>query len=728
MPNIASRPSCEPGDARSHRRGFHRARTLLALLAICAGALVGETAPPAGMPAADWSAIRAEYERHRHAAVADPGGYEARNPGQQWMTKFDQRGFTVQPDDGAWSWGLELTSWGSAGRMQESRPAAPAADANRVRYERGGGLEEWFVNDGRGLEQGFTVRERPEGEAELRLELAVRGGLEPRAEADGVRFVDRSGGAVVRYTGLKAWDADGRVLPARFEVMAARVRMAVDARNARYPVTVDPIAQQAYLKASNTDASDWFGSSVAISGDTVVVGALGEDSNATGINGNQADNSASNAGAAYVFVRNGGTWSQQAYLKASNTGAGDQFGRSVAISGDTVVVGAFLEDSNATGINGNQADNSAFQAGAAYVFVRNGGTWSQQAYLKASNTGAGDSFGSSVAISGDTVVAGAYTEASNATGINRNQADKLGLPGWAAYVFVRNGGTWSQQAYLKASNTGASDWFGSSVAISGDAVVAGAFLEDSNATGINGNQADNSASQAGAAYVFVRNGGTWSQQAYLKTSNTGGLDQFGYSVAISGDTMVAGARSEASNATGINGNQADNSASQAGAAYVFVRNGGTWSQQAYLKASNTGAGDSFGSSVAISADTVVVGAYTEASNATGINGNQADNSASQAGAAYVFVRNGGTWSQQAYLKASNTGADDFFGYSVAISGDTAVAGAVQEASNATGINGNQADNSASGAGAAYVFSGIPIPTPLSVSCDSYNGPTMVGVT
>ncbi len=130
-------------------------------------------------------------------------------------------------------------------------------------------------------------------------------------------------------------------------------------QGARYPITVDPIAQQAYLKASNTDTDDLFGTSVAVSGDTVVVGAPGESSNATGVNGDQTNNSALNSGAAYVFVRNGTTWTQQAYLKASNTDPGDSFGVSVAISGDTVVVGADHEDSNATGINGDQTNNNA---------------------------------------------------------------------------------------------------------------------------------------------------------------------------------------------------------------------------------------------------------------------------------------------------------------------------------------------------------------------------------
>src|SRR5690349_9185924 len=156
------------------------------------------------------------------------------------------------------------------------------------------------------------------------------------------------------------------------------------------PPPVLQLVQQGYLKASNTNANDQFGYLIAFSGDTLVVGAPQEGSNATGVNGDQANNSAPNAGAVYVFTRTGGVWTQQAYLKASNTDANDQFGVSVALSGDTLAVGAMFEDSNATGVNGNQADNSAPGAGAVYVFTRTGGVWTQQAYLKASNTDAND--------------------------------------------------------------------------------------------------------------------------------------------------------------------------------------------------------------------------------------------------------------------------------------------------------------------------------------------------
>src|ERR1043166_7123941 len=161
-----------------------------------------------------------------------------------------------------------------------------------------------------------------------------------------------------------------------------------------------PIAQKAYLKASNTDKDDDFGVAVAISGDTLVIGAPGEDSNGS----SESDNSYSSSGAAYVFVRDAnGVWSQQAYLKASNADPLDDFGAEVAISGDTIVVGASGEDSNATAVNGDETNNGASGSGAAYVFVRNGTAWTQQAYLKPSNTEADDRFGSEVAISGDTI-------------------------------------------------------------------------------------------------------------------------------------------------------------------------------------------------------------------------------------------------------------------------------------------------------------------------------------
>lgn len=648
-----------------------------------------------GLAADDWASIRAAYEAGSHQVFTVESGYQARNPGQQLTTRFDGRGFCTTPDAGGFSFGLDLVSygWGETERTVE-RPQSVTAGGARVAYAWDEQLTEWYVNDARGLEHGYTVAARPaEASGYLALSLAIRGDLKSEVSADGrdVRLVDATGAVVLRYAGLEVFDVDGRALEAGFGGLAGGLRIVVNDSEARYPLTIDPIVQQAYLKASNSGAYDQFGSSVAVSGDTVVVGAFGEASSATGVDGNQNDNSAVYAGAAYVFVRTGSSWIQQAYLKASNTDAQDWFGESVAISGDTVVVGARYESSIATGVDGNQSDNSALGAGAAYVFVRNGTIWSQQAYLKASNTDADDYFGLSVAVAGETIVVGASGESSSASGVDGDQSDNSAVSAGAAYVFVRSGTNWSQQAYLKASNPDGSDSFGLSVAVDGETVIVGAPNESSSATDIDGDQSDNSALASGASYVFVRNGIAWSQQAYLKASNTGASDGFGLRVAISGDTLVVGAYSEDSSATGVDGDESDNSAVTAGAAYVFVRSGTSWSQQAYLKASNTGRDDAFGWSVAVSGDTIVVGAYVEDSNATGIDGNQNDNSASEAGAAYVFLRSGSSWSQQAYLKGSNTDAGDRFGQSVAVSGETVVAGALYESSNTAG------------AGAVYVF-------------------------
>ena len=478
----------------------------------------------------------------------------------------------------------------------------------------------------------------------------------------------------------------------------AESRVAVGVTPSSVPIAAATGAffyQQAYLKASNTGGvgigaeamGDYLGYSVAISGNTMVVGAPGEDSNASGVNGNQNSNSLECAGAAYVFVRTGTTWSQQAYLKASNPDAYDFFGDAVAISGDTIVVGADWEASAATGVNGNQSDDSAAGAGAVYVFVRTGTTWTQQAYLKASNAESFDHFGRAVAISADTVIVGAEGERSDATGVNGNQHDEDASYSGAAYVFVRTGTTWTQQAYLKASNTGTGDAFGCSVAISGNTAVVGAVAEDSSASGVNGPQANDSAANAGAAYVFVRTGTAWAQQAYLKASNAGAGDHFGESVALSGDSLVVGASDEDSSAVGVNGNQTSNSAPDSGAAYVFKRTGTTWTQQAYLKASTTHAGDAFGWAVALSGDTAAVGA------ALGGVG----------GAAYVYTRSGSTWTHRAYVTASNPGTGDWFGRSIAVYDGTLAVGAPREDSGATGVNGNQSSNSAIDSGAAYVF-------------------------
>jgi hypothetical protein len=479
------------------------------------------------------------------------------------------------------------------------------------------------------------------------------------------------------------------------------------------------------IAASNAGEDDHFGAGNALTGvaiqlsrdgRTLAVGAPHEDSGTRGVNGNQKDDSAYDAGAVYLFSQNGSAWTQQAYLKASNTQSGDQFGFAVALSGDgsTLAVGANFEDSGTAGINGNQDDESASGAGAVYVFVRNGATWSQQAYLKASNVGAGDRFGYSLALSdeGSTLAVGAIGEDSISAGTSGNQADNSAEQAGATYVFARTNGSWTQQAYLKASNTQAGDMFGFCVALSADGSTLGvcAYDEDSSAEGIDGDQADNSSNGSGAAYVLVRSGAIWRQQAYVKASNTVLQGAFGAAIVLSGDGNVLAIC--AVDEDGLNPGvgavqwQADRKAAErtrvaedsAGAVYVYERMGTAWSFQTYIKPSNIRANDTFGARLALSADGSILaaGAPQQPGGGTGVNPTTSDASAPESGAVYVFARSGGRWRQEAYVKASDAAEYDQFGSAVALSGNGRVLVAA-----AMGSDGR--DNSVRDAGGVYVF-------------------------
>lgn len=516
-------------------------------------------------------------------------------------------------------------------------------------------------------------------------------------------------------------------------VMAAAVAVRIDAQG-----RASAWRQTAYIKASTPHMGDHFGNggtllgdSVALSGDglTLAVGAPNESSGAKGVNGNERDTSAYSAGAVYVFTRRTATspWVQQAYVKPSNPQAAAEFGHVVTLSadGNTMAVSAYFESSAAKGINGNQDDTSIPQAGAVYVFARRGTSWTQQAYIKASNTGEagtegnfgdGDQFGFSVSLSddGNTLAVGANTEDGGAAGINGNQNDNSMQSAGAVYIFVRTGMQWMQQAYLKPANIAANVQFGYSVALSADGhTLAAASFDEGGASRVVNGPYTPGRNGSGAVYIFTRTAGTWMQSAYLKASNAEQNDSLGVIVSISddGSTVAAGSLDEDCLATGVNPAAAcDNEMrtdTSTGAAYVFVRNGTQWAQQAFIKASNTGKEDWFGSRLQISGDgnTLAIAAQLEDSAAQGIDGKQDDDSAQEAGAVYVFTRRGTTWTQRAYVKGSNTEAFDEFGSSVALSRDgrTLAVGARGEDSGAKSINGNQADNSMKEAGAVYVF-------------------------
>lgn len=472
-----------------------------------------------------------------------------------------------------------------------------------------------------------------------------------------------------------------------------------------------------YVKASNTRSGDKAGYAIALSedGDTLAIGAFEEDSAAVGIGGDQTSDDAPNAGAVYVFARTSAGWSQQAYVKASNTEQFDRFGYALALSGDgnTLAVGAYSESGGVSGVDGDQSDNSVPRSGSVYVYVRVAENWTQQSYLKASNVDSEDLFGLAVALDydGSTLAVGAYAEDSNASGIDGNQLDNSASAAGAVYLFHRNVGVWEQRAYVKASNAQANDQFGTSVALSGDGTLlaVGAPAEDSDATGVNGDQSNDLAGLSGAVYLFTRDEATWMQRAYIKASNTDPGDQFGFTLALSrsADTLVVGAVGEDSIATGVNGDDQDNSSNYSGAAYVFTSLGDAWSQQAYVKPSVSDPVDQFSLGLALSSsgDVLIVGAIGESSSATGIGGDATDNTTSESGAAYRFIRTAGAWSLQSYIKAPNTGVSDNFGSSVALSGNgsTVAIGAPNERSGATGLDGDQTDDSTSEAGAVYLY-------------------------
>lgn len=428
--------------------------------------------------------------------------------------------------------------------------------------------------------------------------------------------------------------------------------------------------QHAYVKPTNTSAFDHFGHVLAIDNDTAVVGAPFEDADARGINQSGQSNSLIDSGAAYILSRVNGVWSQVAYVKPHNPEKGRSFGISTAIKDGIVVIGSAGED----------------QPGAVYVFTRIGDMWTQQAILHPDDPAPADQFGASVAIDGALLAVGAP---------NRSHDDTPTINGGAVYVYARSGDTWLESAQLtpsepgdgfgfghavaihrgnlfvgtpfatndegepdagvvhsyvlsayetweshhdlRASNTGAGDLFGFSLAIHKGELAVGAPGEASSGAGSLGLR-DNDAPGSGAAYVFRLVHGEWVEHTMLKASNNDAGDGFGSSVALDFNGLAVGAPNEQSLATDINGDQADNDGLASGAVYVFSLQSGTWLQQAYIKASNTGELDAFGTSLALDGDWLLVGAPLEDSVVTGFNGYQSDNSATQSGAVYLFQR------------------------------------------------------------------------------------------
>jgi phosphohistidine swiveling domain-containing protein len=370
------------------------------------------------------------------------------------------------------------------------------------------------------------------------------------------------------------------------------------------PVWALTPVEVAKLIASDGAAGDDFGKSVAVDGDTVLIGAPYDDDNGL------------QSGSAYIFTRRGGVWTERAKLTASDATANDFFGYAVALDGDTALIGAAYEGDNGIG------------SGSAYVFTRSGGVWAEQAKLTSSDAAKGDNIGLSVVIDGDTALIGTPVT-----------DDSSGSVSGAAYVFTRNAEVWTQQAKLTASDAASGDCLGFSVALAGDTALIGAMYEGANGF------------WSGSAYVFTRSAAVWTEQAKLTASDGAVGDNFGWSVALSDSTALIGAHYDG-----------DSDGSETGSAYVFTRNAGVWTQQAKLTAADASSFDYFGEAVAIDGDAALIGA------------NGDDDNGMSSGSAYIFTRSGGVWTEQAKLTSSDAAKGDNIGLSVVIDGDTALIG------------------------------------------------------
>jgi hypothetical protein len=517
-----------------------------------------------------------------------PSGYRALNPQQGLAVAFESKGATLQSRHGAIGFTLRGAGYGRDLRIPQ-RPEY-LVSGHRIEYRRGD-FTEWYVNEPSGVEQGFTFDHRLTSESNnpLVIELAVQGDARPSLSTAGDAVILQANGrAIGTYGGLRALDARGQEVPSRLELAGNVVRLVVSDQTAEYPLVVDPVwTLEATLDGSSAGFGAEFGFAVAYDNNTAVVGAPFFFQSIGG------------QGQAYVYVRNGTMWTLQATLDAPMPAPGDFFGSSVAISGNTIVVGA---------------PQSGVNTGEAFVFVRNGTIWNLQATLTASDGMTGDQFGAAVAVDGNTIIIGAPI-ANMLVG--------------AAYVFTRAATVWTQQTPpLTPNDATGFDGFGTSVGVSGTTLVVGSPYH---------NVSPNN--QQGAAYVFTVGGGN--AQFELLAMDGMPFDRFGTSVAIDVTTIVVGSPS----AQSFNG-----------AIYIFVPAGMGWMLQQEL----AGSGGGFGDSVSISGNVALVGAPTF----------------SNIGMAYTYIRTGTMWTLQQQIEPPmSVQQGDGFGTSVWIRGDTLIIGA-----------------------------------------------------
>jgi hypothetical protein len=582
----------------------------------------------AAMRQARFSVSRAEATPLGRAA------WHAPNPVAGYDAYVTEAGVSIAVNDQTFV-SLSLHSFGYGHAMQGVAPGKVNGDKQTINVMREAGVQEWFVNGPEGLEQGFTLAGPPGARHQgvpLRLALQVNEGWRAVVSEDGQRVTLRSAGDhAVEYSKLVVSDSVGSNIPARLTVADEQVVIEVEDHEATYPLTIDPVFTfQQKLVGADSEKYDYFGDKVALSGNTVAVSANEDDI------GSNADQ-----GSVYVFTRSGATWTFQQKITAFDGGASDLFGSAVALYGNTLAVGA-----PTTGYS---------RAGSTYVYTRSGATWTFQQKLMAYDAMGNDQFGYALSLTDYTLAVGAY-------GADINGIDGQG----AVYVYTRIGASWKLQKKIFAADGATFDYFGTEVALDGDTLAVGARLANVGTT-----------KDQGSVYVFKRYGTIWLLEKKLTAYDGAQDDYFGSGVALSGDTLVVGAKGDE---VGPNHDQ--------GSAYVFTRSGTVWTLQQHLKANDGTGNDYFGHAVALLGDTAVVSAHF-ANLGAGYD----------QGAVYVFTRSGSAWTQIKKLAASDGAKFDRFGSTVALSSDTLAVGARNDQYGPTTRK-----------GAAYVFALSPCPT------------------
>ncbi|MDZ7790653.1 MAG: hypothetical protein U5L08_09210 [Xanthomonadales bacterium] len=680
---------------------------------------------PEALQGGAWQQISSQIEDDRHRIREHNGNWRAHTPGQRYSTTFGPDGPNLEVQDGErhHTVGFRFRSALVDGQPVATQSPEQLAEANRMSYQRGG-LTEWYVNRPEGLEQGFTIDEAPDGEV-LHIEMSVDSDLTP-ALATNTLLLSDNGRIVFRYAGLKAWDATGGPLAAQMALNRSRLTLEVNIKDARYPITVDPVMFNEVAKVTPDRSSDAFGHpgdlagrSVSIDGDRALIGAAGSFDDDSPYNEE-----------AFVFERDAGSgeWEFVAQLAPNDTNSSRWFGNSVSLSGDRALVGAMRDDENGP------------ESGSAYIFVFDGTDWIETEKLLPSDPTEYERFGIAVSLQGNRALVGARGSNStyvfdfdsvawNETGRLQPEEDienngfgyPLALTGnralvgaafdsengtnsGSAYVFEFNGTDWHQMDKLQPGDGDEAEFFGVSISLSDDLALIGAPHDEDNGpqsgsvyifendgtdwnetakllpgdgaeddefglvVSLSGTRALVGTYGSGSAYIFDFDGTTWAETGKLEPKDGSGTDRFGYAVDLSGDRALVGAPWDDDHGDGL------------GSAYVFDFSTEGWNETSKLLAPGDEARDDlFGQSVSLSGNRALIGAYGDEDNGL------------YSGSAYLFEFEGGHWNKTATLLPGDGAATDRFGYAVSLAGDRALIGAP----------GN--DDSGPASGSAYIF-------------------------